>query len=52
MKTNGFLDKSVDTSQIAKIAKNYTGAELEGVVKSAQSFALEKWKSSQEIKSK
>jgi vesicle-fusing ATPase len=40
MKNNGFLDDSVNLKELAKITKNYTGAELEGVVKSAQSFAL------------
>jgi SpoVK/Ycf46/Vps4 family AAA+-type ATPase len=43
MKKNGLLGQ-VNLREIAKITKNYTGAELEGVVKSAQSFALEKWK--------
>ena len=43
MKKNGLLGQ-VNLKEIAKITKNYTGAELEGVVKSAQSFALEKWK--------
>lgn len=52
MKNNNFLDESVDMREIAKLAKNYTGAELEGVVKSSQSFALEKWKKSAEIKTK
>ena len=34
------LKEDVDLSLIASSTKNYTGAELEGVVKSAQSFAL------------
>lgn len=40
MKNNQYLDDSVNLYEIAKKTKNYTGAELEGVVKSAQSFAL------------
>ena len=40
MKSNEYLDDSVDLKEIARKTKNYTGAELEGVVKSAQSFAL------------
>lgn len=44
MKNNQFLDDSVNIKELAKMAKNYTGAELEGVIKSAQSFALERWK--------
>jgi len=40
MKRNNCLDETVNLSNIAKQTKNYTGAELEGVVKSAQSFAL------------
>jgi vesicle-fusing ATPase len=44
MQKNHFLDSSVDLKEIARLANNYTGAELEGVVKSAQSFALERWK--------
>jgi vesicle-fusing ATPase len=44
MRNNGFLDDSVNIQEIARLTKNYTGAELEGVVKSAQSYALEGWK--------
>lgn len=44
MKKSNCLHEAVDLAEIAKQTKNYTGAELEGVVKSAQSFALEKWK--------
>lgn len=37
---NKFLDASVDLVELAKHTKNFTGAELEGLVKSASSFAL------------
>ena len=40
MRENGILGPDVDLEQIAKQAKNYTGAELESVVKSAKSFSL------------
>ena len=43
MNKNGLLS-DVNLQEIAKQTKNYTGSQLEGVVKSAQSFALEKWK--------
>lgn len=47
MQKNNFLERSVNLKEIAFLANNYTGAELEGVVKSAQSFALERWKKNQ-----
>ena len=34
------LEKDVDLDEIASITKNYTGAELEAVVKDASSFAM------------
>lgn len=40
MKKNKLLGKDVDLKYIAKETKNYTGAEIESVVKSANSFAL------------
>ncbi|KAJ8626751.1 hypothetical protein MRB53_020058 [Persea americana] len=40
MSENSFLDKDVNLDELAKMTKNYSGAELEGVVKSAVSFAL------------
>ena len=36
------LANDVNIPDIAKIAKNYTGAELEAVVKNASSFAMTK----------
>lgn len=39
---NGYLDKDVDIDIIARRAENFTGAELEGLVKSAVSFAIAK----------
>lgn len=40
MKENGILAPDVDLRHIAKHTKNYTGAELESVTKSATSFSL------------
>ncbi|CAH6723646.1 vesicular-fusion protein Sec18p [[Candida] jaroonii] len=40
MKNNNLLDKSVDFHQLAKLTKNFTGAELEGLINSATSFAI------------
>lgn len=40
MKENSFLSPDVDLYELAARTKNYSGAELEGVVKSAVSFAL------------
>jgi vesicle-fusing ATPase len=37
---NKVIDSAVDLEQLAKITKNYTGAELEAVIKSASSFAF------------
>jgi vesicle-fusing ATPase len=40
---NGFLDPSVDVDDIARNhMKNYSGAEIEGVVKAAQSWAMQR----------
>lgn len=38
----GLLDKSVSLAEVARVAKNYTGAELEAVVKNASSYAMTK----------
>ena len=40
MSENEFLSKDVDISDLAKRTKNFSGAEIEGLVKSAVSFAL------------
>ncbi|XP_042492120.1 vesicle-fusing ATPase-like [Macadamia integrifolia] len=40
MKENSFIAPDVDLQELAARTKNYSGAELEGVVKSAVSFAL------------
>ena len=40
MKANGKLGKDVDIDELAKITKNFSGAELEGLVRAAQSCAL------------
>jgi vesicle-fusing ATPase len=40
MKTSNLLDENVSLKELASLTKNYSGAELEGLVKSATSFAL------------
>lgn len=40
MRENHALDDDVDLHQLAKLTKNFSGAELEGLVKSATSFSL------------
>eukprot|EP00897_Mesotaenium_endlicherianum_P010272 jgi/Mesen1/9273/ME000060S08712 len=40
MRENSFLGADVDLAYLASRTKNYSGAELEGLVKSAVSFAL------------
>ena len=40
MKTNGLFGDNVDIPKLAKATKNFSGAEIEGLVKSAAGFAL------------
>ncbi|KAI6135198.1 P-loop containing nucleoside triphosphate hydrolase protein [Pisolithus thermaeus] len=40
MRTNKVMDDDVDLEELAQLTKNYSGAEIEGFVKSATSFAL------------
>ncbi|VBB17791.1 AAA-domain-containing protein [Yasminevirus sp. GU-2018] len=40
LRSNKLLTDSVDIDELALITKNYTGAEIEGVVNSAKSFAI------------
>jgi vesicle-fusing ATPase len=40
MAANSFLAPDVDLARLAEATKNFSGAELEGLVKSAASFAL------------
>ncbi|GAQ85859.1 vesicle-fusing ATPase [Klebsormidium nitens] len=40
MRDNSFLDRNVDLPALAAMTKNFSGAELEGLTKSAASFAL------------
>ncbi|KAH7909744.1 P-loop containing nucleoside triphosphate hydrolase protein [Hygrophoropsis aurantiaca] len=40
MRTNGVMDRDVDLLTLAAQMKNYSGAEIEGFVKSATSFAF------------
>jgi vesicle-fusing ATPase len=45
MRSNGLLADNSNLPQIAALTRNYTGAEIEGVVKSAQSHAILRWRS-------
>lgn len=40
MRTNGVMDDDVDLHEIAALSKNFSGAEIAGLVKSATSFAF------------
>jgi len=40
MRTNKVMDNDVDLLELAQLMKNYSGAEIEGFVKSATSFAF------------
>lgn len=40
MKKNDVLDKDVDLAELADLTKNYSGAEISGVVKAATSYAF------------
>lgn len=40
MRTNNVMDADVDLAELAAMMKNYSGAEIEGFVKSATSFAF------------
>lgn len=42
MNQTGYLDSNVNLSEIAEITKNFTGAELESVVKNAVSYSIAK----------
>ena len=40
MRTNGVMDEDVDLAELAALTKNFSGAEIGGLVKSATSFAF------------
>lgn len=40
MRTNNVMDKDVDLYELATLTKNFSGAEIAGLVKSASSFAF------------
>ncbi|KAJ5494084.1 ATPase AAA-type core [Penicillium fimorum] len=40
MRTNNVMDKDVDLAELAHLTKNFSGAEIAGLVKSASSFAF------------
>ncbi len=40
MRTNGVMDSDVDLAELAAVTKNFSGAEIGGLIKSATSFAF------------
>lgn len=40
MRTNGIMDTDVDLDELAGLSKNFSGAEIAGLIKSATSFAF------------
>src|SRR5579871_3168193 len=40
MRTNGIMDTDVDIDELAALTKNFSGAEIAGLIKSATSFAF------------
>jgi vesicle-fusing ATPase len=40
MKQSGIMDRDVDVAELASVTKNFSGAEIGGLVKSATSFAF------------
>ncbi|KAJ6482822.1 vesicular-fusion protein SEC18 [Mycena vitilis] len=40
MRTNGVMDPDVDLEELASMTKNFSGAEINGLIKSATSFAF------------
>ncbi|SCU94570.1 LANO_0E07206g1_1 [Lachancea nothofagi CBS 11611] len=42
MRENKMMDSDVDLKKLAALTKNFSGAEIEGLVKSASSFAINK----------
>lgn len=40
MRTNGVMDRDVRLDELAGVTKNFSGAEIAGLVKSASSFAF------------
>jgi vesicle-fusing ATPase len=42
MKANGYLHEGVSIDELAKLTKNFSGAEIEGLTKSAASYAFER----------
>jgi vesicle-fusing ATPase len=40
MRTNQLMESDVDLEELAQLTKNYSGAEISGLVKSATSFAF------------
>lgn len=40
MREHNYIDSRVNIPELAHLSKNYSGAEIEGVVKSAASYAL------------
>jgi vesicle-fusing ATPase len=50
MKSNRYLDKAVDINELAIRTKNFTGAEIEGLVKCASSYAITRTIDTEQLK--
>ncbi|GAB7366660.1 hypothetical protein MBLNU230_g8643t1 [Neophaeotheca triangularis] len=42
MRDNGYLSDDVDLAELARLTRNFSGAEISGLTKSASSFALQR----------
>ena len=42
MRQNNVMDRDVDLAELAALTKNYSGAEVGGLIKSATSFAFQR----------
>jgi vesicle-fusing ATPase len=51
MREKGYLDKSVSISALAAQSKNFSGAELDGLVRAATSFAMQRKVNFQDVMS-
>jgi vesicle-fusing ATPase len=43
MRSNNLLSSDISIEELAKLTKNFTGAEIEAVVKSAASFSFNRF---------
>lgn len=51
MRKNNYINEDVNLEEMANLTKNYTGAEISAVIKSAASFALERSEAARKLDS-